>query len=76
MTFQSNINTQVTNSSPVFNHEFAAFTYIGDNFSFDASATDPDGDQLVYSLDNPFDGASLTSPITNPPFAPPYIPVP
>ncbi|MBK8499106.1 MAG: PKD domain-containing protein [Flavobacteriales bacterium] len=41
---------------------------MGQDMSFDHSATDPDGDQLVYSLCDPFQGADATMPA---PLAPP-----
>jgi len=71
-----NLIPQVANSSPVFVNQFAAFTFVGDNFSFDASAVDIDGDVLVYFLDDVHDGASLANPVANPPSTlpnpPPY----
>jgi Secretion system C-terminal sorting domain len=75
MTFYNQIPT-LANSSPIFENEFAAFTYVGDNFSFDASATDPDGDVLVYSFDDAHDGASQVDPMPISPSAPPYISIP
>ena len=60
------------NNSAIFNHEMAAFTYVGDNFSFDGSSVDPDGDLLFYSLDDAHEGASQLTPIGDPPSAPPY----
>lgn len=48
--------------------------------NFDLSATDPDGDSLVYSLCSPFNYASITAPrpnnTTNPVQTPPYFPLP
>ena len=47
-------------------------------FTWDHSATDDDGDELVYSLCAPLDGGGTDggggydSPIPNPPAAPPY----
>ncbi len=38
-----------------------------------SSATDPDGDSLVYSLCNPYAGASQIDPEPNVPSAPPYL---
>ncbi len=75
MTFYNQIPT-VPNNSPVFENEFAAFTYIGDNFSFDASAVDSDGDVLVYSLDDVHDGADTFDPMPDPPLPPPYLVIP
>lgn len=60
-----------TNSSPRFNKFPPIFICNGIPIAFDHSATDPDGDQLVYSLCSPFDGLSACCPsINNPPFAP------
>lgn len=42
---------------------------------FDHSATDIDGDSLVYELCTPLDGASFSDPIPQPPYNPPYNPV-
>ncbi len=72
MTFFNVIDETIPNSAPVYNHEFAAFTYVGDNFSFDAGATDPDGDVLVYSLEGAYDGSSQTMPAPMTASPPPY----
>lgn len=42
---------------------------------FDHSASDTDGDSLVYSLCVPLDGADSLTPRPQPPFNPPYQPV-
>lgn len=44
-------------------------------FFFDHSATDVDGDSLVYTLCSPFHGASQDDPAPNVPAAPPYLEV-
>lgn len=78
MTFYATIDPNIPNSSPEYNHSFPAFTYVGDNLSFDGSATDADGDVLVYSLDDAHEGASLQNPLPNtslPPYPPPYNPL-
>lgn len=41
-------------------------------FTFDHSATDPDGDDLVYEFCTPYDGASAANPQPVFPNAPPY----
>lgn len=41
-------------------------------FEFDHSATDLDGDSLVYSLCSPFIGGTTANPAPNPPSNPPY----
>ena len=43
---------------------------------FNHSATDPDGDSLVYNLCDPYDGATPTAPMPQPPAGPPYAFVP
>ncbi len=40
--------------------------------NFDHSATDPDGDSLVYSLCSPFAGGSIVDVMPNPESPPPY----
>ncbi len=44
----------------------------GDPLVFDHSATDPDGDLIVYSLCAPYLGGSQADPAPNPASAPPY----
>jgi len=43
---------------------------------FDHSATDPDGDSLVYELCTPWNGGTMAQPAPAPPLAPPYLPIP
>ncbi|MBK9012734.1 MAG: gliding motility-associated C-terminal domain-containing protein [Saprospiraceae bacterium] len=64
------------NSSPVFNNWPPLYLCVNQPFSIDQSAVDPDGDSLAYKLCDPFNGASVISPIPQPPNAPPYFPVP
>lgn len=67
---------QVTsNSSPRFNELPPIALCLNSPLSFDHSATDPDGDSLVYSLATPLNGADNINPQPNPPSAPPYLPV-
>lgn len=61
-----------TNSSPEFNLPPFSFICVNSPFAFDNSATDVDGDSLVYSLCTPFDGASNTNPAPFTPSSPPY----
>jgi gliding motility-associated-like protein len=63
------------NSSARFNYYPPIYLCQGLPFIFDHSATDPDGDSLVYSLAAPFDGASSSNPMPQPPNAPPYVSV-
>lgn len=60
------------NSSPYFNEFPPLALCIGDPLFFDHSATDPDGDQLVYSLCTPFHGGSQAIPAPSPANGPPY----
>ncbi len=60
------------NSSPYFNNFPPLALCIGDEIIFDHSATDLDGDQLVYSLCTPFHGGDPVTPAPVPAAAPPY----
>ncbi len=72
-TFYANIPASVPdNGNPVFNELPPPFICSGLPFVFDHSATDPDGDSLVYELCTPFTGASQNIPQPQPPFNPPY----
>ena len=59
------------NSSPRFTNYPPLLLCNNEDLIFDHSATDPDGDQLVYSLVTPHSGASSFNPAPNPP-PPPY----
>jgi gliding motility-associated-like protein len=59
-------------SNPKFNNWPPPFLCANVPFVFDHSATDYDGDSLVYSLFQPYDGASSTVPMPQPPNNPPY----
>ena len=60
--------------SPVFKNLPPTFICAGAPFTFDHSATDADGDSLVYSLYAPLDGGdtSQLGATPNPPMPPPY----
>jgi gliding motility-associated-like protein len=60
------------NSSPVFTNFPPVFLCADVPINFDHAAIDPDGDSLVYSLCNPFDGGSTMNPSPNPPDPPPF----
>ena len=60
------------NNSPRFTNYPPLLLCNNDDLVFDHSATDPDGDQLVYSLVTPYDGASSAAPAPAPPPGPPY----
>lgn len=69
------------NNSPSFDEEPPIFVCLGSPLSYDQSATDIDGDSLVYSLCTPLQGLDDVNPIVqpgnNPPFGfgPPFTPV-
>ncbi len=65
-------NNNYINSSPRFNNYPPLLLCNNEDLIFDHSATDPDGDQLVYSLVTPFSGASSFNPAPNPTPPPPY----
>lgn len=64
----------ICNSSPRFTNFPPIALCVGDSLIFDHSATDPDGDSLVYELCSTFHGADQTNPqpvpTSNPPFTP------
>ena len=68
------------NSSPAFQELPPVAVCANFEFTWDHSAIDPDGDELVYSFYTPLDGGGtntnadggLDSPIPNPPAPPPY----
>jgi gliding motility-associated-like protein len=63
---------EVINSNPIFNDWPPPFICSSLPFTFDHSATDPDGDSLYYELFQPFHGANQTVPMPQPPNNPPY----
>ena len=63
------------NSSPRFTNYPPVLLCNNDELVFNHLATDPDGDQLVYSLVTPWSGASSTNPQPTQAPAPPYFPV-
>jgi hypothetical protein len=63
------------NSNPVFNSLPPTFICQNDLFTFDHSATDADGDSLVYELCAPLTGGDRNNPAPSPADPPPYIPV-
>ena len=63
------------NSSPRFTNYPPVLLCNNDQLIFNHVATDPDGDQLVYSLVTPWSGASSTNPQPTQAPAPPYFPV-
>lgn len=66
-------NDPVCNSSPSFNEFPPIVICTGEPLSFDHSATDPDGDVLVYELCTPYVGAGPNDPQPIPPDPPPFL---
>jgi gliding motility-associated-like protein len=64
-----------TDNNPVFKNLPPTFICNQAPFIFDHSATDADGDSLVYELCLPYDGASTSDPMPDVPSAPPYLPI-
>ncbi len=62
------------NSSPRFTNYPPFLLCNNEQIAFDHVATDPDGDQLVYSMATPFSGGNSFDPAPVAP-APPYFPV-
>ena len=65
----------ICNSSPRFDNYPPLLLCAGEELVFDHSATDPDGDVIVYELFNPFQGGTSGAPAPNPASPPPYTPV-
>lgn len=63
------------NSNAVFQNFPPVALCAMDNFVFDHSAIDPDGDSLFYTFTNPLVGASTTNPQPTTNAAPPFAPV-
>jgi gliding motility-associated-like protein len=60
------------NSNPIFNAWPPIYICVGKPILFDHSATDYDGDSLVYELSAPFEGAVVNNSMPQPPNPPPY----
>ncbi len=60
------------NSQPVYKEWSDIYICINEPFSFDHSAIDPDGDEIVYKLCNPKQGATIDNPLPHLPSRPPY----
>lgn len=67
-------NDTSCNSSPSFKNFPPVLLCVNDPISFDHSATDLDGDSLVYEFFTPYSGGTSTNPAPNP-LPPPFIPV-
>lgn len=59
--------TYECNSSPYFNNYPPSAICVGTDINFDYSATDPDGDSLVYKFITPYHGGSFGMPLPCPP---------
>lgn len=68
--------TTESNSSPAFQELPPVALCSNLPFVWDHSAVDSDGDELVYSLCAPLQGADAADAQPNPPSTPPYVPVP
>ncbi len=66
---------QQCNNSPRFTQWPPIYICAGVPILFDHSATDADGDSIVYRLYEPLRGANQTVPMPQPPNPPPYLPV-
>lgn len=64
--------TPVQNTSPVFNSFPPLFICVNSALIINNSASDADGDQLVYSLCTPSTGGDFNDPAPNPPLGPPH----
>jgi len=73
-TYSVRVNPQTTvcNNSPYFNDFPPIVICAGEPLVFDHSATDPDGDVIVYELCTPFTGGNQQDPQPLPPLAPPF----
>lgn len=63
------------NSTPTFTAYPPIALCANEAMVFDHSATDPDGDVLVYELCPPLAGGAQGNPVPSPPAGPPYAPV-
>lgn len=69
-------STVVTcNSTPRFKNFPPIAVCLGDTLRFDHSATDPDGDSLVYELCATYSGADPQNPMPSPTNPPPFTPI-
>jgi gliding motility-associated-like protein len=60
------------NSSPKFSNYPPLVLCANEELIFDHSATDPDGDSLVYEICAPYQGGTSTDPAPNPASNPPF----
>ncbi|MBK9535976.1 MAG: gliding motility-associated C-terminal domain-containing protein [Flavobacteriales bacterium] len=67
--------TLVQNSSPIFFGVPTPFLCTADTSTFINSASDPDGDQLIFSFEKPYNSISIAGGVQNPPGTLPW-PIP
>ena len=65
-------NIAVCNSSPRFTNYPPLLLCANEELSFDHSATEPDGDEIVYEICAPNQGGTDTNPAPDPASSPPY----
>lgn len=70
-----NINVAPINSSPRFTNFPPIALCVGDSLVFDHSATDPDGDSLVYQFISTYAGATPGNPMPMTASSPPFQPI-
>ena len=68
-------NLAICNNSPRFNNYPPLLLCANEELVFDHSATDPDGDEIIYELCTPYQGGSDLLPAPDPVPSPPYDPV-
>lgn len=74
-TYTAQINPQAQlgcNNTPVFNNFPEILICVNEELNFDHSATDIDGDQLIYRFCTPLDGGSQANVAPNPETPPPF----
>lgn len=64
-------STSFCNNSPTFNQTLPTFICVNENFQFDLSATDVDGDSLAYRLQSPYTAGDRNDPVPIP-IPPPF----
>jgi gliding motility-associated-like protein len=62
----------INTANPVYTNFPPTYICLGFPLVFDHSATDADGDSLVYELCTPLDGGTVADPLPQPPNNPPY----
>ncbi len=62
----ANVPELPNNHSAVLKNALPYFGFVHEPWVFDASATDEDGDSLVYKLTRPLAGATMTDPMPSP----------